>query len=45
MENIDPEKIPGFVFETIKLLDFCLHQVLYRKNELLFKQDCLFIYG
>lgn len=27
MENIDPEKTPGFVFETIKLLRFCLDQV------------------
>ncbi|XP_028984475.1 neurobeachin-like protein 2 isoform X2 [Betta splendens] len=27
MENIDPEKTPGFVFETIKLLDFCLGQL------------------
>lgn len=27
MENIDPEKTPSFVFETIKLLNFCLEQV------------------
>ncbi len=27
MENIDPDKTPGFVFETIKLLNFCLGQV------------------
>ena len=27
MENIDPEKTPGVVFETIKLLNFCLTQV------------------
>ncbi|XP_034144562.1 neurobeachin-like protein 2 isoform X2 [Esox lucius] len=27
MENIDPEKTPGFVFETIKLLNFCLVQL------------------
>uniref|UniRef100_A0AAZ3R101 Neurobeachin-like protein 2 n=1 Tax=Oncorhynchus tshawytscha TaxID=74940 RepID=A0AAZ3R101_ONCTS len=27
MENIDPEKTPGFVFETIKLLNFCLTQL------------------
>lgn len=27
MENIDPDKTPGFVFETIKLLNFCLDQV------------------
>nr|XP_020468355.1 neurobeachin-like protein 2 [Monopterus albus] len=27
MGNIDPEKTPGFVFETIKLLNFCLSQL------------------
>ncbi|XP_041842956.1 neurobeachin-like protein 2 isoform X4 [Melanotaenia boesemani] len=27
MENIDPEKTPSFVFETIKLLNFCLEQL------------------
>ncbi|XP_052002928.1 neurobeachin-like protein 2 isoform X2 [Xyrauchen texanus] len=27
MENIDSEKTPGFVFETIKLLNFCLTQL------------------
>lgn len=27
MENIDTDKTPGFVFETIKLLSFCLDQV------------------
>ncbi|XP_040899507.1 neurobeachin-like protein 2 isoform X4 [Toxotes jaculatrix] len=27
MENIDPEKTPGFVFETIRLLNFCLDQL------------------
>ncbi|KAM8735227.1 neurobeachin-like protein 2 isoform 1-T1 [Acanthopagrus schlegelii] len=27
MENIDPDKTPGFVFETIKLLNFCLDQL------------------
>ncbi|XP_056330694.1 neurobeachin-like protein 2 isoform X2 [Danio aesculapii] len=27
MENIDSEKTPGFVFETIKLLNFCLAQL------------------
>ncbi|KAI1886215.1 hypothetical protein AGOR_G00211700 [Albula goreensis] len=27
MENIDPDKTPGFVFETIKLLSFCLTQL------------------
>ncbi|CAL1611255.1 unnamed protein product [Knipowitschia caucasica] len=34
MENIDPEKTPGFVFETIKLLDFCLHQIKKEEDEL-----------
>lgn len=27
LENIDPDKTPGFVFETIKLLNFCLDEV------------------
>uniref|UniRef100_A0A3B4ZN51 Neurobeachin-like protein 2 n=1 Tax=Stegastes partitus TaxID=144197 RepID=A0A3B4ZN51_9TELE len=27
MENIDPEKTPSFVFETIKLLNYCLDQL------------------
>ncbi|XP_036930023.1 neurobeachin-like protein 2 isoform X1 [Acanthopagrus latus] len=27
MENIDPDKTPGFVFETIKLLNYCLDQL------------------
>lgn len=27
MENVDPDKPPSFVFETIKLLNFCLEQV------------------
>ncbi|XP_062322796.1 neurobeachin-like protein 2 isoform X4 [Osmerus eperlanus] len=27
MENIDPDKTPSFVFETIKLLNFCLTQL------------------
>ncbi|XP_075884079.1 neurobeachin-like protein 2 isoform X3 [Nelusetta ayraudi] len=27
MENIDTEKAPGFVFETIRLLHFCLDQL------------------
>ncbi|KAM6967984.1 neurobeachin-like protein 2 [Aplochiton taeniatus] len=27
MENIDPDKTPGFVFETIKLLNFCFNQL------------------
>ncbi|XP_057195455.1 neurobeachin-like protein 2 isoform X2 [Triplophysa rosa] len=27
MENIDSEKTPGFVFETIKVLNFCLNQL------------------
>ncbi|XP_072317552.1 neurobeachin-like protein 2 isoform X1 [Eucyclogobius newberryi] len=34
MENIDPEKTPGFVFETIKLLAFCLHQIKKGQEEL-----------
>lgn len=29
MENIDTEKTPGFVFETIRLLHFCLEQVSF----------------
>ncbi|KAK2844496.1 hypothetical protein Q5P01_011155 [Channa striata] len=33
MENIDPEKTPGFVFETIKLLDFCLGQLKSGEGE------------
>ncbi|XP_017281990.1 neurobeachin-like protein 2 isoform X2 [Kryptolebias marmoratus] len=31
MENIDPEKTPSFVFETIRLLSFCLEQL--KKDE------------
>ncbi|MBN3300810.1 NBEL2 protein, partial [Amia calva] len=27
MENIDPDRTPGFVFETIKLLSFCMAQL------------------
>lgn len=27
MENVDPDKPPSFVFETIKLLNFCLEQL------------------
>nr|XP_057940403.1 neurobeachin-like protein 2 isoform X3 [Doryrhamphus excisus] len=27
MENIDGDRTPPFVFESIKLLDFCLHQI------------------
>ncbi|XP_035386698.1 neurobeachin-like protein 2 isoform X2 [Electrophorus electricus] len=27
MENIDPDKTPGFMLETIKLLSFCLNQL------------------
>ncbi|XP_052000288.1 neurobeachin-like protein 2 [Xyrauchen texanus] len=27
LENIDSEKTPGFVFETVKLLNFCLTQL------------------
>ncbi|XP_004541490.1 neurobeachin-like protein 2 isoform X1 [Maylandia zebra] len=33
MENIDPEKTPSFVFETIKLLNFCLNQLKKGKGE------------
>ncbi|XP_034030839.1 neurobeachin-like protein 2 isoform X2 [Thalassophryne amazonica] len=33
MENIDPEKTPGFVFETIKLLSFCLDQLKKGKGD------------
>ncbi|XP_051922012.1 neurobeachin-like protein 2 isoform X1 [Hippocampus zosterae] len=33
MENIDPEKTPGFVFESIKLVNFCLHQIKNGEGE------------
>ncbi|KAK5618282.1 Neurobeachin-like protein 2 [Crenichthys baileyi] len=33
MENIDPEKTPSFVFETIKLLNFCLEQLKKGQSE------------
>uniref|UniRef100_M4AIB3 Neurobeachin-like protein 2 n=1 Tax=Xiphophorus maculatus TaxID=8083 RepID=M4AIB3_XIPMA len=33
MENIDPEKTPSFVFETIKLLNFCLEQLKKGQGE------------
>uniref|UniRef100_A0A3Q1D217 Neurobeachin-like protein 2 n=1 Tax=Amphiprion ocellaris TaxID=80972 RepID=A0A3Q1D217_AMPOC len=33
MENIDPEKTPSFVFETIKLLNFCLDQLKKGQGE------------
>ncbi|XP_035491031.2 neurobeachin-like protein 2 isoform X3 [Scophthalmus maximus] len=33
MENIDPEKTPGFVFETIRLLNFCLDQIKHGQGE------------
>ncbi|KAM4736367.1 neurobeachin-like protein 2 isoform 1-T1 [Anableps anableps] len=33
MENIDPEKTPSFVFETIKLLNFCLEQLKKGEGE------------
>ncbi|XP_030250167.1 neurobeachin-like protein 2 isoform X2 [Sparus aurata] len=33
MENIDPDKTPGFVFETIKLLNFCLDQLKTGEGE------------
>ncbi|XP_070767640.1 neurobeachin-like protein 2 [Enoplosus armatus] len=33
MENIDSDKTPGFVFETIKLLSFCLDQLKTGQGE------------
>nr|XP_046254941.1 neurobeachin-like protein 2 isoform X3 [Scatophagus argus] len=33
MENIDPDKTPGFIFETIKLLNFCLDQLKAGQGE------------
>ncbi|XP_028841134.1 neurobeachin-like protein 2 isoform X3 [Denticeps clupeoides] len=33
MENIDPEKTPGFMFETVKLLTFCLNQLKNQMQE------------
>ncbi|XP_078109197.1 neurobeachin-like protein 2 isoform X2 [Sander vitreus] len=33
MENIDPDKTPDFVFETIKLLNFCLDQLKKGQGE------------
>ncbi|XP_031708990.1 neurobeachin-like protein 2 isoform X2 [Anarrhichthys ocellatus] len=33
MENIDPEKTPDFVFEAIKLLNFCLDQLKKGQGE------------
>ncbi|KAM9310767.1 neurobeachin-like protein 2 isoform 2-T2 [Pholidichthys leucotaenia] len=33
LENIDPEKPPSFVLETIKLLNFCLDQLKTGKGE------------
>ncbi|XP_063735209.1 neurobeachin-like protein 2 isoform X1 [Eleginops maclovinus] len=33
MENIDPDNTPGFVFETIKLLNFCLSQLKKGEGE------------
>ncbi|XP_030639127.1 LOW QUALITY PROTEIN: neurobeachin-like protein 2 [Chanos chanos] len=33
LENIDPDKTPGFVFETIKLLNFCLNQLKKQPEE------------
>ncbi|XP_058503253.1 neurobeachin-like protein 2 isoform X2 [Solea solea] len=33
MENIDKENIPGFVFETIRLLNFCLEQLKNGQGE------------
>ncbi|XP_030014461.1 neurobeachin-like protein 2 isoform X2 [Sphaeramia orbicularis] len=33
MGNLEPEKTPGFVFETIKLLNFCLDQLKKGQGE------------
>ncbi|XP_069552207.1 neurobeachin-like protein 2 isoform X1 [Brachyistius frenatus] len=33
MDNIDPEKNPSFIFETIKLLNFCLAQLKRGQGE------------
>ncbi|XP_049336159.1 neurobeachin-like protein 2 isoform X4 [Astyanax mexicanus] len=33
LENIDPEKTPGFILETIKLLNFCLNQLKKQPEE------------
>ncbi|XP_076122113.1 neurobeachin-like protein 2 isoform X1 [Alosa pseudoharengus] len=33
LENIDPDQTPGFVFETIKLLSFCLNQLKQQPEE------------
>ncbi|XP_062254882.1 neurobeachin-like protein 2 isoform X1 [Platichthys flesus] len=33
MENIDQEKTPGFVFESIRLLNFCLDQLKHGLGE------------
>ncbi|XP_034730693.1 neurobeachin-like protein 2 isoform X1 [Etheostoma cragini] len=33
MENIDPDKTPDFVFETIKLLNFCLDKLKKGQGE------------
>ncbi|XP_076009798.1 neurobeachin-like protein 2 isoform X2 [Genypterus blacodes] len=33
MENIDPDKTPGFIFETVKLLSFCLKQLKQGNGE------------
>ncbi|XP_029958352.1 neurobeachin-like protein 2 isoform X1 [Salarias fasciatus] len=39
MENIDPERTPGFVFETVKLLRFCLDQLKSGEGETLALQS------
>lgn len=39
MENIDTEKTPGFVFETIKLLNFCLDQLKKGEDDKLSLQN------
>ncbi|KAB5586981.1 hypothetical protein PHYPO_G00007710 [Pangasianodon hypophthalmus] len=33
MENIDSDKTPGFVLETIKLLNYCLNQIKKKPEE------------
>ncbi|XP_077576978.1 neurobeachin-like protein 2 isoform X3 [Stigmatopora nigra] len=43
MENIDPEKAPGFVFETIKLLNFCLHQIKNGEGEQSTQQSVVYL--
>ncbi|XP_060777738.1 neurobeachin-like protein 2 isoform X2 [Neoarius graeffei] len=33
MENIDPDKTPGFLLETVKLLKYCLDQIKKKAEE------------